>query len=516
MWPLPSIRRRWRIILLCVVLGGAGAVGFSLLQRSQYTASSVLLFRNTGFDQQLFSNQLFLPSADPTSVTPTNIELVSLPIVASRTAAALHLNRSEITSAVKISGVGQTNVAQISATDPSPARATLIANTYARQYVLFQQQRDQSQISAAYHLVERQLASMTPAQRSGASGQTLQSRATELAALAAIQTGNAEVVQPATIPTSPSAPKKKRNALLGTLVGLLLGIGLAFLAERFDRRIRDSSELEAAYGVAVLGNVPISPELADSRDRAVLCGASTKGIELLRARLRYFNVDRDVRSLLITSAMPDEGKTTIALNLALAEVEAGNSKVILVEADLRRPTLAHRLGLPFSPGLSEVLSSNATLDVASRRVHIPRDGIQNGAAATFTILTAGSVPPNPVELVESRAMIDLLTTLSERYDMVIVDTPPTSLFADAIPLMRLVRGVVIVSRVGVTTRDAAHQLREQITKLDVPTLGVVENGASPRQLRYAQYLKGSHATSLSESIADDSPTSVGAETSRLF
>ncbi len=515
------LRRRWGMILVCVLLGLAASVALSQLQQSEYTASASILFRDPGIDQELFGFSVSLPNTDQASQAATNMALVSLPTVASRTAAALHMSRSAVSSAISVSGVGQANIGQINATDPDPVLAARIANAYAQQYVLFSQEADRAKVSGAQELVQKQLQALPPAERYGTVGQGLQTRANELMELSALQIGNAQVVQPADVPTSPSAPNTKRNAVIGTLVGLLLGLGLAFLAERFDRRIRDSSALEDAYGVAVLGAVPFSRALATARveprsgasaeafafQRARLryfnvdhdvqavatprleprSGTSADAFGLLRARLRYFNVDHDVQSLLVTSALPDEGKTTIAVNLAIAEAVAGSTKTVLVEADLRCPRLERRLGLGPGPGLTEILARNANLDAAVRCVHVRGAHSNNGASAAFSLITAGGLPPNPVGLLESRGMADLLSALSEQFDLVILDTPPPSVVPDAIPLMRLVTGVVIVACKNVITRDAARQLREQLNNLQAPVLGVVANKMSARSTGYRAY-----------------------------
>jgi polysaccharide biosynthesis transport protein len=481
------VRRRWPIIVSCFVLGIALAIVLSATDRSEYQASSLLLFRDPGFDQQLFGNQVFLPNTDPAHEAATNIELVSLPVVAMKTAAALHMDVSEIRSAVSITGVGQANVARITATDPDPPRAALIANTYAAEFVRFRQQADRAKIAEARKLVQAELQSLSPEQRAGPAGQPLQSREQELSELAALQTGNAEVVQQAAVPASPSGPSAKRNGLLGALAGLLLGLGLAVLADRLDRRIRDASELQELYGVGVLGNVPESQRIA-AAERKPLRGGGAAAIGMLRTGLRYFNVDRDLRSLLITSAVPREGKTTIALNLAIAEALAGNRRVVLVDVDLRHPSVAGRLGLPATPGLGDILSRNASVDEAIARVPVPLQVPANGAwRPSFSVVTAGEPAPNPTELVESRAMIDFLSTLSEHFDPIIIDTPPTSLFGDALPLMRLVSGVLIVARVDLTTRDAARQLREQLDSVGARVLGVVQNGTPAKTVEYAHY-----------------------------
>jgi receptor protein-tyrosine kinase len=185
--------------------------------------------------------------------------------------------------------------------------------------------------------------------------------------------------------------------------------------------------------------------------------------------------------------LPHEGKTTIAVNLAIAEAIAGSTMTVLVEADLRHPKLERRLGLPTGPGLTEILTRNANVNAAVRRVPVLNASGGNGATAAFSVITAGAPAPNAVELLESRGMIDLLTALSEQFDLVILDTASPSVVPDAIPLMRLVTGVVIVARKNVITRDAARQLSDQLTKLQAPILGVVANempGQSPGYRHY--------------------------------
>ena len=231
-------------------------------QPTEYVATASVLFRNSGIDQELFGFSAFDPNTDQASTAATNMALVSLPVVPSRTAAALHMSESSVRAAITVSGVGQANIAQVNAMAADPHLAARIANTYAQQFVLFEQETDKAKISGAQELVERQIEALPVAERDGPVGQGLQTRANQLMDLAALQTGNAQVVQAASVPTAPAAANTKRNAIVGILLGALLGLGLAFLAERFNRRIRDLSELEDAYGVAVLGAVPFSRTVA--------------------------------------------------------------------------------------------------------------------------------------------------------------------------------------------------------------------------------------------------------------
>ncbi len=516
---LAVFRRRWRVFPVCAILVAAAALGLSSLERNEYTASSSLLFTTTQYDQELFGTLPAQTQIDPTRQAATNLQLVSLPVIASKTAGALNMSPTVVSGEVSVSEDGQADVVQVSATNPSPARAATIANTYAQQYIDFRQQAARSDIAGAETLVNKKLAELPPAQRSGSVGVALQNRSNQLGTMAALQTGNAELVQAATVPKSPSSPQPLRNAVLGLVAGLILGIGLILLMERLDRRVHDASELENLFGVPVLGAIPDSPAYQRSGAEP-LPPVESEAFALLRARLRYFNVDREIRSLLMTSAFSGEGKTTVALNLALTEALAGQQRAVLVEADLRRPTLARRLPISSGPGLAEVLSRNATLEAALHTVMVPGTDEENsnGSATSLSVIPAGAIPPNPAELLESRAMIDLLSTLSERFDLVIIDTPPTMIVSDAIPLMRLVSGVLIVSHVDQTTRDAARHLREQLAKLRAPALGVVANAVPAVGRGYSDYLyyqDGYPARDQDDEFAADdaeAPDHVGAET----
>ena len=187
------------------------------------------------------------------------------------------------------------------------------------------------------------------------------------------------------------------------MLGLLLGLGLAFLLERLDRRIREPKDLEAIYGLPLLGVVPESSALSRSARGggdawAVLPPGESESFQLIRAHLRYFNVDRELRTLLVASAAPGDGKTTIARHLAGAAARMG-SRVLLLEADLRRPTIAQQLGVQSGPGLADVLIGAVMLNEATQTIDLETPSGDGAKGRTFDVLVAGAaLPPNPGEL----------------------------------------------------------------------------------------------------------------------
>ena len=269
-------------------------------------------------------------------------------------------------------------------------------------------------------------------------------------------------------------------------LGLLLGLGVAFLLERLDRRIREPKDLEALYGLPLLGVVPESKALSRSTRgggdaRAVLPPGESESFQLIRAHLRYFNVDRQLHTLLVASAAPGDGKTTIARHLAGAAARVG-SRVLLLEADLRRPTLAQQLDAQSGPGLADVLIGAVPLGEATQTIDLDAPLGEGAKRRTLDVLVAGAtLPPNPGELIESRAMETLLERAQSTYDLIVIDTPPLTAVSDAFPLLRKVDGVVIVGRVGRNRRDVAQRLHETLSGAGAPLLGVIANGFKARR-----------------------------------
>ncbi|MDQ6605590.1 MAG: CpsD/CapB family tyrosine-protein kinase, partial [Actinomycetota bacterium] len=287
------------------------------------------------------------------------------------------------------------------------------------------------------------------------------------------ENGNAELVADAVVPPLPSFPHNSKTAKYGALIGLLIGLLLVVWIGRRDRRIRDASSVEDAYGVPLLGTVSDKQAATLGEARAGRSAYTTEAFARLGASLRYLNVDRDIHTVMVTSASAREGRSTVALQLAIAEAMAGSDRVLLLEADLRGPVLARALGEQARPGLSEVLSRSASLQDALRSVRI--GGSQDGTSpgARISVLPAGAVPPNPLELIESESMTWLMNTLKDSFDLIVIDSPPISVVPDAIPLLARVSGVVLVGRIGVTTRAAAAAMREQLAQAGAHTLGVV-------------------------------------------
>ena len=475
---LASLWRRKLLIAACAVLAGGLAFAYALSQPNRYSATSTLLFRDPGFDQKLFGAPSFVTDNDPTREAATNIRLVSLDAVAERAAGKLDdgLSATQISSEANIAASGDSNLASIKATDTDPQRAADIANAFATAYVAFRRDADQHKVAEARKQVERDYAKLDPTAQAGQEGASLPRQMSQLSTLEALQTGNAEVVQQAEVPTAPSSPTPFRDAFLAGILGLFLGLGMAFLFERLDRRIRNVDELESTFGMPLLATIPDSKALNKQNGNAgvELPHSDREAFQMLRMRLRYFNVDKDIKSVLVTSASPRDGKSTVAWNLASTAASAG-TRTILLELDFHHPTVAARRGLDPIGGISEALTDQISPNEAIQRVVVEERSNGTRHQRTLDVVCAGACPPNPAELVDSRRMSMLLSGLSINYDLVVLDAPPVTLVADAIPLLKRVDGIIVVGQIGKSTRDEAAQLREQLNGLGAPVLGLAAN-----------------------------------------
>jgi len=281
--------------------------------------------------------------------------------------------------------------------------------------------------------------------------------------------------QPASVPTVPVAPRKSLNLALGLLVGLALGAGGALLREQLNTTVKTPDDIESLTGSVPLGLVPfdaaakttplVTAEANDSRAEA---------FRTLRTNLRFADVDHPPRSIVVTSPMPGEGKSTSACNIALTLALAG-SRVVLVEADLRKPRVGEYLGLDSAVGLTNVLAGQHTLE----------DVLVPWRRQTLTVLPAGPVPPNPSELLGSQHMGNLLKVLGARYDYVIVDSPPLLPVTDGAVLATLTDGALLIARHGKSSRDDLEQAAHALEAVNAKLLGTVLNCIPVRARGYS-------------------------------
>lgn len=474
------LRRRLPLIVLCVVISAGIAFGLAKRETKKYTATAALQFSYDSLSQQIAGLQIAGASSALVAQQASNVELVKLGDMAAKTAAALGhgLSAQKVAGSISVEGQGESSVVTVSATATSPVLAAAITNTYTREFVREQQSANHTYFSSALAIVDKQLARLSPAQRIGPDGVALQNRAQTLRLLAELHYGNVQIGQEAAVPSGPSSPKTSRNTALGLFVGLILGLALAFGLDKLDRRIRRPADLVEIYRLPLLGAVPKSAALGAKGNRTELPPQETEAFGRIRAHLRAFNVDRDLHTLAIASAVPGEGKSMIARHLAETAARFG-SRVLLLEADLRQPTLAGDLGVDPSPGLAEVLAGRIALEDAIQSVQLKSSSDQHGLAGALDVLSAGAPTANPAGMLESEAMRSGLRQARFLYDLVVIDTPPLTAVSDALQLLTHLDGTILVGRIGRSRRDVSQQVGQVLASSGVPLLGVIANGAKP-------------------------------------
>lgn len=459
-------RRKWWLIGSIVLMTVLVAL-LTSQQEKKYTASASLLFRDTGSAILNGGGGV----VDPARQGATNDALVVLPEVAVRAAriAGQGVPAGEVAGAITVEPTGDSDVAKIQATSTSPQRAALIANAYARAYVAFRRSLDTEQIDEAIDSVQSQLDALGPDEEDSALAQSLRSNLTQLTGARSLAGTSAQVVERAEVPSSPSSPNTRRNLILAILLGAILGIALAFLRDRIDQTLRTTAELEAVYQVPLLASIPRSR----TRTAGIASAADTESFRTLRANLRYFGVSRELKSILVSSPMAGDGKSTVAVQLARTMADMGDS-VVLVEADLHKPSGVAATSAKV--GLSSVLSGSSTLEKAVIAVDADESGLSGDRdGRKLAVLPPGPIPPNAPELLESDRMRELLEELEAQFDRVIIDSPALMVVADVRALVAQVSGVLIVSAVNHTRRGAAEAFREQIDLLGGHPLGFVAN-----------------------------------------
>lgn len=472
--------RRWPLVLLIAFVAGGAAYLNGKRQHEKYTATTAVLFQNSAVEQ-IFFGVTNSGISDPTQQLATNMSLVELPGVAAAVGSRLHLSAADVQSEMSFSAAASSDVISVSATDESPTFAARLANTYVQEYVASRESAVRAEYTQAQQVLATELAAVPAADRSAQANETLAQQSAELKLLATVDTGGAQLVQPAAVPSSPSAPKPTKDALLGLVLGLLVGVALVLALGWRDRRIRSPREAEEIFGVPVLGEVPFHPEKGRrARSHEI---ALEECFSMIRAQLRYTRTDRSTQRVLVTSAEPQAGRSFVALNLAWATACAG-AKSLLIEADLRHPSLGNVITDRRAMGLGELLAESSP-EPDFRDMLVSRDGPRSGGSShgRSDVLLAGARSTNPVELLESEGMAHLLQSSAEGYELVIVDAPAMGAVSDALGLAVQVDAVIVVSRLGHSTRDDAMRLAAQLRELRVPVLGLVVN-AGPRRTGY--------------------------------
>src|SRR3954470_6378305 len=494
---LRVVRRRKWIILQAVILVPAVAVGLSLRQEKVYKASSEVLLVQQNAVNQL--NNFNDPSTyqQPDRRAQTQADLARVPLVAtSALEIAGYVNRSSDDFLAHSSATTKTNsdLLELSAWDHSPAAAEQLADSYARAFSRFRAKLDTEGYGAARKRANEQLDALAAAgqQKTQDYRQILEKRG-QLDQIIALLTRNAVPVKTADKAVQ-IQPRPLRNGILGLALGLVLGIGLAFLREALDTRVRSSEEIGERLGLPILARLSEPSRRLRSKDELVMIrephGPQADALRTLRTNIDFANVDRKARTIMLTSAVQSEGKSTTAANLAVAMARAGR-RVLLVDLDFRRPYIDRFFDLGDRPGFTDVALGYADLSDATASVAVTREsgksrrngngnGHGNGRShvdGILDVLGVGPVPPNGGDFIGSSPVGELLDGLRSLYDVVLIDSPPLLRVGDGIALSARVDAVVVVGRLQTLRKPMLNELGRVLDSIPAAKLGCVITGS---------------------------------------
>jgi non-specific protein-tyrosine kinase len=489
---LRVIRRRKGIIALTVLLCVGAALAASLSQTKIYQASADVLL------QPRRSETLFDPEtgarSDPARAIQTEIRILSSKPVRDEVQRQLGT-----APAVAATPVGQTDVIQVRAQSADPASAAQTANAYANAYIATRRKQSVDDLFAAAEQIQAKVDDLQvqideiPEAPAVARGQavpvdpnlTRRSNLVQQQALfkqkldqlqvdAALKTGGAQLVTPASAPGVPIKPTPRRNTVLGLLAGLMLGVGFAFLREYLDDSIKSKEDVDRVSGGApVLGLIPVISGWKDRKTPMLISVVDPKapaaeGYRSLRTSIQFIGLGRAMGVIQVTSPTASEGKSTTLANLGVALALAGN-RVVVIDCDLRRPRIHDFFEASNDVGFTSVLLGEVPLSAALQ----PVAGVDR-----LQLLASGPPPPNPSELLSGKRTVEILEALRATADVVLIDCPPALPVTDAAVLSSRVDATLLVATAGSTHKRQLSRAIEVLSQVKAPIVGIVLNGVS--------------------------------------
>lgn len=509
---LRTLRRRKVLIVLVAALVPAAAVGASLQQGELYEASSDVFLSRQNLANSLTGTPDPLLSQQPDRITQTQAYLAAEPALAARVVEAADLGSvmtpQELLNKSSVTPKPNGDLLVFRVRESSPGLAQRLATEYARQFSVYRQELDTEALKNARGEVERELANLrSRGQAGGALYASLAEKRHLLRTMEALQTSNAAVVREADN-ASKIQPRPVRNGILALMLGLMLALGLAFLRDALDTKVRTVEEMAHHLGLPLLGRVPEPPRTVRGQRLVMLRKPGSQPAEafrMLRTNLQFATLERDVRTIMITSSVEQEGKSTTVANLAVALAATGK-RVILVDLDLRRPALSRLFDLGDGPGLTDVALGRVALSDALKHVYVSQpkkkkyslkrngndndhengheneNGNGNGNGdygrpqAFLEVLPAGPPPPDLGEFAGTQALADIIWDLRERADIVLVDAPPMLSVGDALALTSRMDAVLVVARLHRVRRPMLTELARLLDTAPAAKLGFVATG----------------------------------------
>ncbi len=498
---------RRHLVLLVLVPVFAAVAGYMMADRQAplYRATSVILLRPNDPNERRGTGGDSTEILYAERIVEAGVKIAGGPKVAERAAASLtNGTASEVSSAISVTSSVDANVLEVSATTGSPLRSAEIANAVSAAFIEDRRLLSVQGLETAIADIDENLTKLqTELQRldSAASGTTNDSLASTardqyqrlsdqrlgLSIDKGLKRGEAEIISDAVVPGGPISPQPRRSALLAGMLGAMAAGGFVLLKDRFDTRLRSREEAEEVSGLATLAEIPYDKAAGDGAlvvaSAADPNGAVAEAIRSLRVSLRFLALETPLKVILVTSAMQSDGKTTVSANLAHSYA-AGGLRTLLVSGDLRRPRVDRIINSQSDTGLVELLTEMAAEEehqqvmergAGHRRPPVDLLNYCHNDAQNLWVLLAGQRVANPVEILGSSVAKELFATCRERFDVVIVDSPPLLAVADAVVLSQFADGVLVVTSLRKTASEALSRGAEILANGQGRILGLVVN-----------------------------------------
>jgi succinoglycan biosynthesis transport protein ExoP len=505
---LAVLRRRWTAIVLVTLLAVGAAVGLSVRQEERYRAEADVLIRQRT-TESLFTEDPVRNAQDAERQLNNEVRVLESGAIVGAVEVAYDgpLDPDDVEASVSSD---TSDVVTVSMTATDPAAAAELVNAYVTTFIEARRQQRVDELLAAGSEIRIQIDELTAelaavrapldavdaelaadpddpvllARRETLASQlaveltTLEGRRSfyeqqleDLELTAGItSSGGAQVLTQAEVPEDPVSPRPLRDGAIALVLGLVLGVGIAFLVDNLDERIRGIGDLDRVSGG--LPTLAVVPEVEGRTPGNYVAtrddprSGMAEAFRSLRTAVKFAAIDKPIRVVQVTSPGAGEGKTTTVANLALA-LSQGGDRVAVVCCDLRRPTVHERFDLSQTPGFTDVLVGDETLSNALRRYE-----------GTLMVLPAGSHAPNPSELLSSERAHNVISALAEQFDIVVVDTPPVLPVTDALVVSRLADATLVVVDARTTRRNGLRRTFQLLGQVNAPVLGTVLNGAS--------------------------------------
>jgi polysaccharide biosynthesis transport protein len=492
-------RRKWYVIGTAVLVAVLAAV-FAAQESKAYRAQAQVLLNRQDLASVLTGTQNAALAEDPARYAATQAAAAHSQTVAAIAIAKAGVKGRTATGLLADSSVtpdATADVLDFSVQDGNPAVAARLVNAYTSAFVAFELRTQAGSLFPSHHRLRQKLAQLRSAGlKNSAAYKQLAATEQQVEVMQLLQSRDHVLSRPTA--GVQVRPRPTRDGLLGLGFGLLIGLGLAFAAEALDRRVRTVEEVEEEIRLPLLASIPTPPR--SSRGSIAMFddpgSPYSEALRRLATNIVFSNPDRLARTLMFTSALQQEGKSTTLANLGVALAAVGN-RVVLVDLDLRRPSLASLFGVHRLSGLTDVTVGRKPLEEALFPVQLAElekpgssdDPAEPPVQGSLHLLPTGPLPLSPGEFVASEALAGrVLAPLRERFDYVLVDSPPACVVSDAIRLAARVDGIVAVTRLGLASRTALSDLHRQLSAAPTPPLGVVVTGVrSPALAAYARY-----------------------------